>query len=61
MAEFLRYSVAYSKKPSATLAEELEHVQNYLGIERERAAIVLQRTGNTSSASIPLAFVDAIE
>jgi len=36
MAEFLRYSVAYSKKPSATLAEELEHVQNYLGIERER-------------------------
>jgi two-component system, LytTR family, sensor kinase len=36
MASFLRYSVAYSKKSSATLAEELEHVQNYLGIERER-------------------------
>jgi len=32
-----------------------------LGIERERAAIVLHRTGNTSSASIPLALVDAIE
>ena len=32
-----------------------------LGIEHERAAIVLDRTGNTSSASIPLALVDAIE
>jgi 3-oxoacyl-[acyl-carrier-protein] synthase-3 len=32
-----------------------------LGIERERAAIVLHRTGNTSSASIPLALVDAID
>lgn len=32
-----------------------------IGIDRERAAIVLHRTGNTSSASIPLALVDAIE
>lgn len=32
-----------------------------LGIDLERAAIVLGRTGNTSSASIPLALVDAIE
>jgi 3-oxoacyl-[acyl-carrier-protein] synthase-3 len=32
-----------------------------LGIKRERAAIVLDRTGNTSSASIPLALVDAID
>ena len=32
-----------------------------LGIERERAALVLHRTGNTSSASIPLALVDAID
>lgn len=32
-----------------------------LGIEHERAAIVLHRTGNTSSASIPLALVDAID
>lgn len=32
-----------------------------LGIDRERAAIVLHRTGNTSSASVPLALVDAIE
>ncbi len=32
-----------------------------LGIPRDKAAIVLDRTGNTSSASIPLAWVDAIE
>ena len=32
-----------------------------LGIDRDRAAVVLDRTGNTSSASIPLAFVDALE
>ena len=32
-----------------------------LGIDRERAAIILDRTGNTSSASIPLALVDAID
>ncbi|MBW2716416.1 MAG: ketoacyl-ACP synthase III [Deltaproteobacteria bacterium] len=31
-----------------------------LGIPLERAAIVLDRTGNTSSASIPLALIDAI-
>jgi 3-oxoacyl-[acyl-carrier-protein] synthase-3 len=32
-----------------------------LGIERERAAVVLDRTGNTSSASIPLALADALD
>jgi 3-oxoacyl-[acyl-carrier-protein] synthase-3 len=32
-----------------------------LGVPMERTAIVLERTGNTSSASIPLALVDAIE
>jgi 3-oxoacyl-[acyl-carrier-protein] synthase-3 len=32
-----------------------------LGIGRDRTAIVLDRTGNTSSASIPLALVDAVE
>jgi len=32
-----------------------------LEVPRERAALVLDRTGNTSSASIPLALVDAIE
>ena len=32
-----------------------------LGIPREKAALVLQRTGNTSAASIPLALVDALD
>lgn len=32
-----------------------------LGVERERAAVVLHRTGNTSSASIPLALADALD
>ena len=32
-----------------------------LGVGMDRAALVLERTGNTSSASIPLALVDAIE
>jgi 3-oxoacyl-[acyl-carrier-protein] synthase-3 len=32
-----------------------------LGVPLERAAVVIQRTGNTSSASIPLALADALE
>ena len=32
-----------------------------LGIPMDKAAMVLERTGNTSAASIPLAFVDALE
>jgi 3-oxoacyl-[acyl-carrier-protein] synthase III len=32
-----------------------------LGIDIDRAAIVLDRTGNTSAASIPLALADALE
>ncbi len=32
-----------------------------LGIAQDKAAIVLDRTGNTSSASIPLALADALE
>jgi 3-oxoacyl-[acyl-carrier-protein] synthase III len=32
-----------------------------LGIPHERASLVLDRTGNTSSASIPLAFADALD
>jgi 3-oxoacyl-[acyl-carrier-protein] synthase-3 len=31
-----------------------------LGIPMEKAALVLERTGNTSAASIPLALVDAV-
>ena len=32
-----------------------------LGIGMDRAAVVLDRTGNTSSASIPLALADALD
>jgi 3-oxoacyl-[acyl-carrier-protein] synthase III len=32
-----------------------------LGVPMDRAVVVLERTGNTSSASIPLALVDAID
>jgi 3-oxoacyl-[acyl-carrier-protein] synthase-3 len=32
-----------------------------LGVPIEKAAMVIQRTGNTSSASIPLALVDALD
>lgn len=32
-----------------------------LGVPMERAAVVIDRTGNTSSASIPLALADALE
>lgn len=36
ISAFLRYSVSYSRKPMATVEEELAHIQNYLAIERER-------------------------
>jgi 3-oxoacyl-[acyl-carrier-protein] synthase-3 len=39
----------------------IEAACNRLGVPMDRAAVVLDRTGNTSSASIPLALVDAIE
>jgi 3-oxoacyl-[acyl-carrier-protein] synthase-3 len=32
-----------------------------LGVPLERASVILDRTGNTSSASIPLALVDALD
>jgi 3-oxoacyl-[acyl-carrier-protein] synthase-3 len=39
----------------------MDAVADRLGLPRERVASVIARTGNTSSASIPLALVDAIE
>jgi 3-oxoacyl-[acyl-carrier-protein] synthase-3 len=39
----------------------IEAACNRLGVPMDRVASVLDRTGNTSSASIPLALVDAIE
>jgi 3-oxoacyl-[acyl-carrier-protein] synthase-3 len=38
----------------------IESACQRLGIPLDRAAIVLDRTGNTSSASIPLALIDAV-
>lgn len=39
----------------------MDAVADRLGLARDRIASVIDRTGNTSSASIPLALVDAIE
>jgi 3-oxoacyl-[acyl-carrier-protein] synthase-3 len=39
----------------------IESANAKLGLPMERTAVVLDRTGNTSSASIPLALVDAID
>ncbi len=39
----------------------IQSAMKKLGIPQERAAIVIEHTGNTSSASIPLALVDAID
>lgn len=38
ISAFLRYSIDYNRKDSATVEEELEHICNYLAIERERFA-----------------------
>ena len=39
----------------------MEAAASRLGLPPERVASVIDRTGNTSSASIPLALVDAVE
>ncbi|HLI52955.1 MAG TPA: beta-ketoacyl-ACP synthase III [Acidimicrobiales bacterium] len=39
----------------------MQAVAERLGLPPERVASVIERTGNTSSASIPLALVDAVE
>ena len=39
----------------------IEAAATRLGVPMDKVAVVLQRTGNTSSASIPLALVDAVE
>ena len=39
----------------------IEAACSRLGVPMEKAATVLRRTGNTSSASIPLALADALE
>jgi len=39
----------------------IEAATKQLGIPLDKSSVVLQRTGNTSSASIPLALVDALD
>jgi 3-oxoacyl-[acyl-carrier-protein] synthase III len=39
----------------------MDAIADRLGLPRDRVASVIARTGNTSSASIPLALIDAIE
>jgi 3-oxoacyl-[acyl-carrier-protein] synthase-3 len=39
----------------------IEAAATRLGVSMEKVAVVLERTGNTSSASIPLALFDAVE
>jgi 3-oxoacyl-[acyl-carrier-protein] synthase-3 len=39
----------------------IESANAKLGLPMERTAVVLDHTGNTSSASIPIALVDAVE
>jgi sensor histidine kinase YesM len=36
LAEFLRYSLTFSKKEFVTVSEEMDHIKNYLGVEKIR-------------------------
>lgn len=36
LAEFLRYSLTYSSKDDVSVKEELDHIYNYLGVEKVR-------------------------
>lgn len=47
--------------PHQANARIIDAAMNRLGIPTERAVMVLQHTGNTSSATIPLALADALD
>ncbi|KAA3609753.1 MAG: hypothetical protein D8M58_09095 [Calditrichaeota bacterium] len=36
LAEFLRYSLTFSKKEFVSVSEEMDHINNYLGVEKIR-------------------------
>ena len=55
LADFLRYSVAYADRPTATLGTELEHVENYLSIERERFGERLCTVIEAEQSLLPIA------
>lgn len=70
MVDSARNSMAHAGVTADDLALVVPHQANIriieaacsrLGVPMERAATVLHRTGNTSSASIPLALADALE
>ena len=70
MVDSAEKSMRYAGITSADLKLVVPHQANAriikaacdrLGIEAARASIVLHKTGNTSSASIPLALVDALD
>jgi len=42
LSDFLRYSIRYGEKDFVTVADELEHIKNYLGVEKVRFGDRLQ-------------------
>ena len=70
MVDSARKSMAHAGVTVDDLAIVVPHQANTriiqaacdrLGVPMERTSVVLERTGNTSSASIPLALVDALD
>jgi 3-oxoacyl-[acyl-carrier-protein] synthase-3 len=70
MVDSAKKSMAHAGVTADDLALVVPHQANIriieaacsrLGVPMERAATVLHRTGNTSSASIPLALADSLE
>jgi 3-oxoacyl-[acyl-carrier-protein] synthase-3 len=70
MVDSAQRTLALADQPVSQVALVVPHQANLriieaacrrLGLPIDRAAIVLDRTGNTSSASIPLALIDAID
>jgi 3-oxoacyl-[acyl-carrier-protein] synthase-3 len=70
MVDSAAKTMAHAGVTADDIALIVPHQANYriiqaacdrLGVSIDRAAIVLDRTGNTSAASIPLALVDAID
>lgn len=55
MSDFLRYSVNYAKKEQVTLGDEINHIKNYLSVERERYGEHLSVNFNIDDAVLPMA------
>ena len=66
LAEFLRYSVSYGRRKTATIGEELEQIKNYLNIEQERYGARLKPcydidTGVLTEPILPLLLLPLVE